>query len=168
MALMLYRPEVDTELFGLTPKEAGVVAETYKLKEMFDLRNTMADSLFEFEAYAEPAQDLAALYNRTHSKYLGVDMHGASVWAYNPMYGSDPIYLQSYVVGEIVARQISRKVDQNFGRRWGTEAGAYLRTRFYSRGAGQTLDGLMRDGTGEALTARYLIEHLREQRSAKP
>jgi oligoendopeptidase F len=168
MALMLYRPEVDNELFGLTPEQARVVAETYKLKEMFDLRNTMADSLFEFEAYAEPDQDLVALYNRTHARYLGVDMHGASIWAYNPMYGSDPIYLQSYVVGEIVARQISHKVDQKFGRCWSTEAGAYLRARFYSRGAGQTLDGLMHDGTGEPLTARYLIEHLREARSARP
>jgi len=166
IALRLYQPEVDTELFGLTPEQAKVVAETCKLKEMFDLRSTMADSLFEFEAYAEPDQDLAALYNRIHARYLGVDMHGASVWAYNPMYGSDPIYLQSYVVGEMVARQISQKVDQIFGTRWGPEAGAYLRTHFFSRGASQTLDGLMRDGTGEPLTARYLIEALREARSA--
>src|SRR5712691_3360622 len=44
----------------------------------------------------------------------------------------------------------------------------YLRARFYSRGARQTLDGLMHYGTGEPLTARYLIEHLREARSARP
>ena len=50
IALRLYQPEVDTELFGLTPEQAKVVAETYKLKEMFDVRSTMADSLFEFEA----------------------------------------------------------------------------------------------------------------------
>lgn len=162
MALMLYRPEVDAALFGLTPKQAQIIADTYKLKEMFDLRSTMADSLFEFEAYAEPDQDLAALYNRIHSKYLGVDMHGVPVWAYNPMYGSDPIFLQSYVVGEMVARQIGHKVDQKFGRRWNTEAGTYLRAHFYSRGASQSLDDLMQDGTGEPLTARYLIEHLRE------
>lgn len=166
IALRLYQPEVDTELFGLTAEQAKVVAETYKLKEMFDLRSTMADSLFEFEAYAEPDQDLAALYNRIHAQYLGVDMHGAPVWAYNPMYGSDPIYLQSYVVGEMVARQINHKVDQKFGTHWDPEAGDYLRTRFFSRGASLTLDGLMRDGTGEPLTARYLIDHLREAGSA--
>ena len=95
-------------------------------------------------------------------------MHGASVWAYNPMYGSDPIYLQSYVVGEIVARQIFHKIDQKFGRRWSTEAGTYLRAHFYSRGARQTLDALMQDGTGEPLIARYLIEDLREAGSARP
>jgi Peptidase family M3 len=167
MTLMLYRQEVDTELFGLTPEQARLVSDTYKLREMLDLRNTMADSLFEFEAYAEPDQDLAVLYDRIHSRYLGVDMHGAAVWAYNPMYGSNPIFLQSYVVGEMVARQISHKVDQQFGPQWGTKAGAYLRTNFYSRGAEQTLDGLMQDGTGEPLTARYLIDHLHTSSSAQ-
>jgi oligoendopeptidase F len=167
IALMLYRPEVDRELFELTADEARVVADTYKLREMFDLRNTMADSLFEFEAYAEPDRDLTAVYNRIHSKYLGVDLHGAAVWAYNPMYGSDPIYLQSYVVGEMAARQICHKVDQQFGSRWGREAGAYLRANFYSRGAEQTLDDLMQKGTGEPLMARYLIGHLHTPSSAQ-
>ncbi|MBZ5705252.1 MAG: hypothetical protein LAN63_07860 [Acidobacteriia bacterium] len=167
MALMLYRPEVDTALFGLTPDEARVVGETYKLKCMFQLRETMADSLFEFEAYTEPDQDLAALYNRIHTKYLGVDMHGAAVWAYNPFYGSDPIYLQSYVVAEMVARQIDHRVDQQFGRQWGRNAGVYLRRRFYSRGAEQTLDGIMRSGTGETLTARYLVNYFHTGASVK-
>ena len=43
-------------------------------------------------------------------------MHDAAVWAFNPMYGSDPIYLQSFVVGEMVAHQIQHKTDQEFGK----------------------------------------------------
>jgi hypothetical protein len=66
-----------TRLFGLTPEQARLVADGHRLHELYDLRNTMADSLFEFEAYADPDQDLAALYNRIHSKYLGVD-HGVA------------------------------------------------------------------------------------------
>jgi transposase InsO family protein len=31
-----------------------------------------------------------------------VDIHDVAVWSFNQMYGSDPIYLQSYVVGEMV------------------------------------------------------------------
>ena len=120
----------------------------------------MADSLFEFEGYAEPNQDLAALYNRIHTEYLGVDMHGTPVWAYNPMYGSDPIYLQSYVVGDIVAHQISHTIDREFGARWDYKAGVYLKKYFYSRGAEQTMDEIMQSGTGEPLTVRYLIDYL--------
>jgi Zn-dependent M32 family carboxypeptidase len=127
---------------------------------LFSLRNTIADSLSEFEAYADPSQDPSAVYNRIHAKYLGVDMHDAAVWAFNPMYGSDPIYLQSFVVGEMVAHQIQHKADQESGRNWGKKTGEYLKINFYSRGAELSLNGLMENGTGEPLTPRYLIQFL--------
>ncbi len=169
IALLLYRPEVNMKLFGLTPRQADMVQTSYRLKMLFSLRNTMADSLSEFEAYADPDQDPSAVYNRIHAQYLGVDMHDAAVWTYNPMYGSDPIYLQSFVVGEMVAHQIQHKVDQKFGTHWGKAAGEYLKTNFYSRGAEQTLDGLMISGTGEPLTPRYLIQFLqRPPREDRP
>lgn len=160
IALMLYRPEVNTKLFALSSEQARIVESTHRLKMLFSLRNTMADSLSEFEVYADPDQDPSLLYNRIHAKYLGVDMHDVPVWAFNPMYGSDPIYLQSYVVGEMVAQQIQHETDRKFGRNWGKKAGQYLKTSFYSRGAEQSLDGLMRSGTGEPLTPRYLIQFL--------
>jgi len=160
IALMLYRPEVNTKRFALTPEQASIVAETYRLKTLFTVRNTIADSLSEFEAYADPDQDPSAVYNRIHAEYLGVDMHDAAVWAFNPMYGSDPISLESFVVGEMVAHQIQHKTDQEFGRNWDKRAGEYLKTRFYSHGAAQSMDSLMRSGTGELLTPRYLIHFL--------
>jgi hypothetical protein len=163
MALMLYRPEVNTKLFGLTPEQANIVSATYRLKLLYNVRNTIADSLSEFEAYADPDRDPSAAYNEIHTRYLGVDMHDSAVWAFNPMYGSDPIYLQSFVVGEMVARQIEHHVDQRFGRNWDEKAGESLKTSFYSRGAQQSIDGLMQNGTGEALTPRHLIEFLRDK-----
>jgi len=166
IALMLYRPEVNTKLFALTPKQAATVGTTYRLKMLFNVRNTIADSLSEFEDYAD--QDPSIVYNRIHAKYLGVDMHDTAVWAFNPMYGSDPIYLQSFVVGEMVAHQIQHKTDQQFGRNWGLKAGQYLRTSFYSRGAGQSIDGLMQNATGERLTPRYLIQFLQNSSQQPP
>jgi hypothetical protein len=160
IALRLYRPEVNTKLFALTPEQAKIVRETYRLKSLFTTRNTIADSLSEFEAYADPDQDPSAVYNRIHARYLGVDMHDTAVWAFNPMYGSDPIYLQSFVVGEMVAHQIQHKTDQEFGQNWDRRAGEYLKTNFYSHGAAKTMDNLMRSATGESLTPRYLIHFL--------
>jgi hypothetical protein len=165
IALMLYRPEVNTKLFALTPQQASVIRETYRLKTLFT-RNTIADSLSEFEAYADPDQDPSAVYNRIHAEYLGVDMHDTAVWAFNPMYGSDPIYLESFVVGEMVAHQIQHKTDQEFGQKWDKRAGEYLKTRFYSHGAARSMDSLMRSGTGEPLTPRYLIHSCRTRPSA--
>lgn len=162
LTLMLYRPDVSVSLFGLTTEQAAVLAKRYRLKSLFDLREKMADSLFEFEAYADPGQNLPALYNRIHAEYLGVDLHDAPVWAYNPMYGSDPIYLQSFVLAHIVARQIQHTVDQRFGAHWGTDAGDFLRQKFYSRGAEQSLDEIMLAGTGKRLDPQFLIEYLRD------
>src|SRR5713226_8002468 len=167
LTLMLYRPEVSASLFGLSRGEAAVLAKRYRLKTLFDLREKMADSLFEFEAYADPGQDLAALYNRIHAQYLGVELHDAPVWAYNPMYDSGPIYLQSFVLAHVVARQIQNTVDQRFGSRWGTAAGDFLRQKFYSRGAEQSLDELMLAGTGKRLDPQFLIEYLRGAPSSK-
>jgi hypothetical protein len=161
---LLYRPEVSVPLFGLSSEQAELLAKRYRQKSLFDLREKMADSLFEFEAYADPSQDFAVLYNRIHAQYLGVDLHDVPVWAYNPMYGSDPIYLQSFVLAHMVARQIQRTVDQRFGPRWGMEAGEFLRQKFYSRGAEQSLNETMQAGTGKPLDPQFLIDYLRDTR----
>ena len=160
IALLLYRPEINTRLFGLTIEQARIVATTYRFKMLFAVRNTIADSLSEFESYADPERDLSASYNEIHARYLGVDMHGTAVWAFNPMYGSDPIYLQSFVTGEMAAHQIENTVDKKYGRDWKRGAGDYLKAKFYSRGAEQTVDGLMREGAGNDLTPHYLIHFL--------
>jgi hypothetical protein len=164
---LLYRPEISVSLFSLSADQAATLAKRYRLKSLFDLREKMADSLFEFEAYADPAQDLSALYNRIHSQYLGVDLHGVPVWAYNPMYGSDPIYLQSFVLAHMVARQIQFTVDQRFGPRWNSTAGDFLRQKFFSRGAERSLDEIMQSGTGHRLDPQFLINYLRNTPVAK-
>jgi peptidyl-dipeptidase A len=160
---LLYRPEISVALFGLSNEQAATLAKRYRLKTLFDLREKMADSLFEFEAYADPSQDLAALYNRIHEQYLDVDLHSAPVWAHNPMYGSDPIYLQSFVLAHMVARQIQYTVDQRFGPRWSTTAGEFLRQKFFSRGAEQSLEQIMQSGTGHPLDPQFLINYLRNR-----
>lgn len=162
-ASLLYRPEVNTKLFGLTTEQAKLVATTYRLKLLYTVRNTIADSLSEFETYSDTDKDPSAIYDRVHAEYLSVDMHDAPVWAFNPMYGSDPIYLQSFVAGEMIAHQIEDKTDQKFGKSWGKEAGAFLRKDFYSRGASITIDEAMKNGTGEGLTPKSLVRFLAGQ-----
>lgn len=166
MSLMLYRPEVAGEIFGLTPQQVHAINERYRLQSLYDLRETIADSMFEFEVYGNPDQDLNKLYNRIYSLYLGVDVPETAppVWAFNPFYASGPIYLQSYVLAEMVGRQIHHAADRKFGKRWNKKTGDYMREKFFSRGGRFTLDEIIREGTGEALTARYLIESLKAPR----
>ena len=160
MALMIYRPQVASGIFGLTPDEVKAINEVYRLKSLYDLRGTMADSMFEFAAYENPEQDLAALYDGVASKYLGVAMHGGRTWAFDPFFASGPIYLQSYVLAEMVGRQVHHALAQRFGEQWGEEAGRFLRQKFFSRGGRLTLDEIMQQGTGDRLSDKYLIKAL--------
>lgn len=160
MSLLLYREQFATGYFGLSTEQFRALRERRRLRALVSLRETIADSLFEFAAYENPDQKLAPLYNRIFSEWLGVDMHGASTWAFDPFYSSGPFYLQSYVLSEMVATQVHHALEQRFGEKWGPEAGAFLRDKFFIRGGRVPLDDIMRDGTGEPLTAKYLIEEL--------
>ncbi len=160
MALMIYRPQFAAAVFGLTPAEITAINESYRLKSLYDLRGTIADSMFEFAAYENPDQDFAVLYDRVASKYLGVPMHGGGAWAFDPFFASGPIYLQSYVLAEMVGRQVHNSLTHRFGEQWGVDTGNFLKEKFFARGGRLTLDEIMEQGTGEPLTDKYLIRAL--------
>src|SRR5919109_1579050 len=50
---------------------------------------------------------------------------------------------------------------QRSPKRWGKEAGDFLKGKFFSRGGRLTLDEIMQGGTGEPLSDKYLIEALK-------
>ena len=158
MALMLYRPQVAMKYFGLNRDQACAIADRYRLKSLFDMRETIAESLFELAAYDNPEQDLAALYNRIYSAHLGLDLHGQAVWTFNPFYASEPLYLQNYVLAEMFARQVHHTLQGRFGAQWGKSAGALLRNGLFSAGARTSRDEALLSTTGEALTTKYLTD----------
>src|SRR5215469_10909149 len=164
MSLMLFRPEISTTVYGLSIDEARALRERRRLETNYSMRALMVQSEFELEAYDNPDQDLDALYDRICSKYLGVDCHRSSTWGYDPYYAAIPIYQQNYVLAEMFAYQIHHLIDQKFGRDWARPVGTYLHDKFLIRGGSLTLDQIMQQGTGEGLTAEYLITALK----AKP
>jgi len=164
MSLMLFRPEISTTVYGLSIDEARALRERRRLETNYSMRALMVQSEFELEAYDDPDQQLDELYDRICSKYLEVDCHRSNTWAYDPYYAAIPIYEQSYVLAEMFAYQIHHSIDQKFGRNWGQPGGAYLHDKFLIRGGSLTLDQIMQQGTGEGLTADYLVTALK----AKP
>lgn len=162
MALMLYRPELATRFFGITPAQAESIRERYRLKLLVDLRETMADSLFEFAAYENPERDFVADYNRIYEQHLGVDLRGQPVWAFDPFYSSGPIYLQSYVLAEMVGWQVHAALEKRFGVSWDAKTGQFMKEKFFSYGGRATLDQILEGGTGEPLNPDHLIRALKE------
>jgi oligoendopeptidase F len=161
MSLMLFRPEISTSVYGLSSDEAQALVERRRLESNYSLRALMVQSEFELEAYDNPQQDFAALYDRVCSKYLDVDCHQSNTWGYDPFYAAIPIYQQNYVLAEMFAYQVHHTLDQRFGRNWGQEGGSYLHDKFLVRGGSLTLDQIMRQGTGEGLSAKYLVAALK-------
>jgi len=164
MSLMLFRPEISTTVYGLSSDEAHALRERRRLETNYSMRALMVQSEFELEAYDNPDQELDGLYDRVCSKYLDVDCHRSSTWGYDPFYAAIPVYQQNYVLAEMFAYQVHHSIDQKFGRNWGQQVGAYLHDKFLIRGGSMTLDQIMRQGTGEGLTAEYLITSVK----AKP
>jgi len=160
MALFLYEPDVAARFFGLTRAEAEGLSEAYRLGSLYDLRQRIASSLFELEAYAHPDQDFATLYDRLFQTHVGVSTHGRPVWIYNPFYATGPVYLQSYVLAEMVGRQVHRTLKSKFASPSGPEAGAYLRAKLFSQGGVRTMDEILEDATGAPLSTGALVEAL--------
>ena len=161
MSLMLFRPEIVATIYGLSTDEAQVLSERRRLETNYSMRALMVQSEFELKAYDNPDQNLDSLYDRICSKYLDVDCHHVAVWGYDPFFAAIPIYQQNYVQAEMFAYQVHHMLDQKFGRTWAHEAGTYLHDKFLIRGGSLTLDQIMRQGTGEPLTARYLVAALK-------
>ena len=166
MSLMLFRPEIATSVYGLSSDEAHALRERRRLESNYSMRALMVQSEFELEAYDNPDQDFDVLYDRICSKYLDVDCHRSRNWGYDPFLAAIPIYEQNYVLAEMFAYQIHHTLDLKFGSDWGQQAGSYLHDKFLICGGSLTLDQIMRQGTGEGLTAEYLITALKAESPA--
>jgi oligoendopeptidase F len=163
MSLMLFRPEISTTVYGLSEDEGRALLQRRRLESNYSLRVLMVQSEFELEAYANPDQNLTAAYDHICSKYLDVDCHRSDIWGYDPYYAAIPLYEQNYVLAEMFAYQVHHTLDQRFGREWGHDSGTYLHDKFLTRGGMLTLDEIMQQGTGEKLTAGYLVKALKAE-----
>jgi oligoendopeptidase F len=160
MALLLYRKDIAQKFFGLTAKDHAAIAERYRLRTLMDTRDTIAEATFEYAAYQNPEQDLAALYNRIYTAHTGFEMHGAPVWAFNPFFSTGPIYIQSYAIAEMAAQQIHASIDAWKGKSaWDAEVGDYLRRYYFSISGRKTLDEILKLGTDQELNPEYLIAY---------
>jgi Zn-dependent M32 family carboxypeptidase len=91
---------------------------------------------------------------------MNVDMHGIPVWAFNPFFSTGPIYIQSYAVAEMFGRQVHADAQRRFGGTWDRKAGDYFRKNYFSISGRLTLDEVLKQGTGEPLNPKYLVDYI--------
>lgn len=146
------------------------VEENARLSKLIFARWSMVVFNFEKQLYTNPDQDLNKLWWDLVEKYQFIKRPENPVgaeWATKMHIANYPVYYQNYQLGEIFASQILNFVAQNFytgvkmkeATFWNNiEAGNYLKEKVFFPGKKLTWNEMIKDATGEYLTAKYFVE----------
>jgi len=150
--------------------EIEQVSDRYaQLKQLIFARWAMVMYNFEKQLYANPDQDLNALWWRMVEKYQLVkkpEGRNEPDWAakiHLPLY---PCYYHNYLLGELLASQLhyhithevrELKSDDNVGYIGRRKAGLFLRSKIFEPGAIYRWNEMIEKATGEPLTPKYFV-----------
>jgi len=140
-----------------------------QLKQLIFARWAMVMYNFEKELYANPDQDLNALWWKMVEKYQLVkrpEGRNTPDWAAKIHFTVAPCYYHNYMLGELLASQlhnhIAHKVlklesDKNVSYVSQKKAGDFLRKKVFEVGDVYHWNEMIRRATGEPLTAKYFV-----------
>ena len=150
--------------------EIEKVSDKYaQLKQLIFARWAMVMYNFEKQLYANPDQDLNALWWRLVEKYQlvkkpqGRDKPDWAAKIHIPLY---PCYYHNYLLGELLASQLHNhivhkvlklKSDQNVGYVGQRKVGYFLRKKIFEVGAVYHWNKMIERATGEPLTPKYFV-----------
>jgi peptidyl-dipeptidase A len=161
-------------MLGLTPaqrQELEQVSVQYaRLKQLIFSRWAMVMYHFEKELYADPEQDLNALWWNLVEKYQGIKKpagRNEPDWAAKIHFTIAPCYYHNYVLGELLASQLHAYMVKSVLPAAATggvsyvgavQAGTYLRDKIFAAGSLYSWNEMIKRATGEPLTAKYFVE----------
>jgi len=150
--------------------EIEKVSDKYaQLKQLIFARWAMVMYNFEKQLYANPDQDLNALWWRLVEKYQfvkkpqGRDNPDWAAKIHVPLY---PCYYHNYLLGELLASQLHNhivhkvlklKSDENVGYVGQRKVGDFLRKKVFEVGAVYHWNEMIERATGEPLTPKYFV-----------
>jgi peptidyl-dipeptidase A len=125
---------------------------------------------FERALYENPDQDLNTLWWDLVEKYQGIrrpDGRNEPDWAAKIHFANAPCYYHNYMLGRLATSQILNALNRNVRHQEHTvefsfaglpAVGSYLRTNIFAPGMRFHWNDLLKQATGEGLTARYFTE----------
>ena len=132
-----------------------------KASRLLRIRNLIAASAFEFQAYENPDQDLNRLWSQLRAKYMFLPENETPQWAAQSIYTTHPIYFQNYVLADLIAAQTIAYLREKYGSLLGNdEVSKFLIENYYSPGASVDWPEKIRKATGKKLSANALVEQL--------
>ncbi|MDQ1520738.1 MAG: hypothetical protein QOI55_1811 [Actinomycetota bacterium] len=152
-------PDADVE------RLSAQIANARRAKLLVFARWVLVMTNFERALYADPEQDLDALWWDLVERYQQVrrpdDRHEPD-WAAKIHVASAPVYYQNYLYGELVASQLQAALGGEGALVDRPESGRLLVDRLFRPGASMRWDHLIEHATGEPLSAKAFAAQLVE------
>jgi peptidyl-dipeptidase A len=146
---------------GITSTQFMSCRQLWIGRMLYRLRALLAQATFEYRAYEDLDGNLLALLRDTYAEHLCVPYDQTPGWADGPFWTSHPVYLQNYVIAEVVASQTIAALRQQFGRLIGEpRVGTWLRRNYYAPGASLSWATKVDQATGAPLDSASLIADL--------
>ena len=161
---------------GIAASEAASVAHAAHSEQSAQLlvftRWCLVMSYFERALYADPGQDLDALWWALVERYQGIRLPASGRqslpdWAAKVHIAVSPVYYHNYLLGEMLASQLWDKLvdltpnpEAAKGWEFGLAAGNYLRSAVFENGARLPWSALITSATGELLNPRHFVDHI--------
>jgi peptidyl-dipeptidase A len=150
----------------LAPEQAADVRAQLRAAMLVSARWILVMAYFERELYRDPDRaDLNALWWELVERLQLVrrpEGRDAPDWAAKIHLSLSPVYYHNYLLGELMASQISaharRGVPEGRSIAGEPRVGAFLRERIFAPGASLDWNELLVHATGEPLTPRYFVD----------
>ncbi|MFL5383835.1 MAG: M2 family metallopeptidase [Longimicrobiaceae bacterium] len=150
----------------LAPEEAADVRAQLRAAMLVSARWILVMAYFERELYRDPDRaELNALWWDLVERIQLVrrpEERDAPDWAAKIHLSLSPVYYHNYLLGELMASQISaharRGVPEGRSIAGEPRVGAFLRERIFAPGATLEWNALLVHATGEPLTPRYFVD----------
>lgn len=143
---------------GFEAGPAEEVRRTQPVRLMARHRSFAASVMWEYRAYDDPDQDLAALDARMSERYRLAVGGDVPVWAASPFPSNYPVYWQNYILADLIAAATHRRLKERFGDRilGNPEVFRALAETYWKPGASKPWRERLRDFTGCGLDAGTL------------
>jgi peptidyl-dipeptidase A len=161
-------------MIGLNNKDKETIRsvgqENLRMHALIFCRWTQVMMRFEKGMYENPDQDLNRLWWNLVKEYQLVtppEGRNAPDWAAKIHLSQAPAYYHNYQLGELAASQLQHYITKNVLKQENArdvcfankpEVGKYLKTKVFTPGASLRWDELIKEATGEPLSAKFFTE----------
>lgn len=159
------QPESLSRLISVDRATTPALEEVYRgelRSQLIFSRWVLVVTNFEAAMYADPEQDLNALWWQLVERYQGIRPprrpEGAADWAAKIHVALYPVYYHNYLLGQVFRAQLAAQIRESLGiaNLFGhADVGPFLQDRVFWPGNSLRWDALVRHAAGEDLTPAY-------------